>query len=596
MIHDEDERTPQGRLSVNSMYGAGNTPLADDARDERSSTIFVDSLLKQDVNPPAIQGGSRKPPLPKYELPGDFPWQALPETIRGAVQEICENDKLAVPLAVQATLAAVSVVCQDLIMVDRGFGEVSVCSLFMMAVADSGARKTRADRAVTPTIEKNDRGRAIEYERAKTAYENEQKVRRMKERALERTYIGLTRKAYAAGDEKAEVARESLKEIEGLLEELRSQPLTCPEPHLRRSLYSSISMRELERSLCENWPSAGLVSSEAADILNARSESDMARLDRLWDGQGIDVVGRTARESFSVSDPRLTVSLMIQPTVFDRFIERKGDQAKGVGFIPRTLISRPETPYGQRQADSAAPRSRVWTDIFNRRVLDLLDHGFMDIGQRAQCRKVLYFSSAAQLLWETDHNEKEAQTVDNGRYVHEREFVNRYSEHVARLAALFHFFETYQLAGEDHSGRLEIPESTVKAAINVCEWYLSEFSRIFNPEKAIEEAAEYVLKKLRERVASKNGGELPDETLSNRYLELPENELRLFCSRYGLKTDTAKFKMVLDWLADKKYVSRHSISSATTGKSTATVRLEISRNLSYHQRRQMEERRDLGGE
>lgn len=551
---------------------------------------------RQDENSMPKQSGSRKPPFPEYDPPGDFPWRALPETIRGAVLEICGNDKLAVPLAVQATLAAVSIACQDLIMVDRGFGNTSVCSLFMIAVADSGARKTRADRAVTPVIEENDRARAIEYERAKTTYENARKMRRTKEHAFERVYIGLTRKAYEAGDEKAEAAKEKLKEVESTLDELRNQASTCSEPHLRRSLYSSISMRELERCLCENWPSAGLVSSEAADILNARSDSDMARLDRLWDGLGIDVVGRTARESFAVRDPRLTISLMIQPTVFDRFIERKGEQAKSMGFIPRTLISRPETPYGRRRADSTASRHTVWIDRFNRRVLELLDLGFANIGQRDQCRKILHFSSAAQQLWDMDHNKKEAQTVDNGQYVHEREFVNRYSEHVARLAALFHFFETYQPTGDADSGRLEIQESTVKAAIEICEWYLNEFSRIFNPDAAIGEAAKYVLRKLKERVASQNGGEIPKyANLPGSNIELPENELRLFCSRYGLKTDIAKFKMALDWLHRGRLVSRYPKRSTTTGKSTDTVKLELP-ELPYREAMQRETYPDVGEE
>ncbi|WP_206951937.1 YfjI family protein [Trinickia acidisoli] len=545
-------------------------------QDESELTSLEDPPPERHVSLSAIQDWGRKPPFPEYEPLGDFPWRALPETIRGAVLEICENDKLALPLAVQATFAAVSIACQDQILVDRGFGEPTVCSLFMLAVADSGARKTRADRAVTPAIEAHDQGQATAYEQAKAAYENEQKVRRMKEGALERTYASLTRKVYTAGEEKAVDAAESLEKVERLLNELRSQPLTWPKPRLRRSLYSSISMRELERSLCENWPSAGLVSSEAADILNARGESDMARLDRLWDGLGIDVVGRTARESFSVSDPRLTISLMIQPTVFDRFIERKGEQAKGIGFIPRTLIARPETPYGQRQADSAASRSTVWTDRFNRRVLDLLDRGYADIGLRAESRKVLYFSPTAQQLWEADHNGKEAQTVDGGRYVHEREFVNRYSEHVARLAALFHFFETYQLADDDRSDRLEIPEPTVKAAIEICEWYLNEFGRIFNPDMAIEEAAQYALKKLKERLASKNGGQVPEvATLGNQNIEMPENELRLFCSRYGLKTDSAKFKMALDWLEERRLVLRYPKHNAATRRSTDIIQLVI---------------------
>lgn len=537
----------------------------------------IASGASMSVYPATFSTEDRKPPFPDYEPPGDFPWRALPETIRGAVLQICENDRLAVPLAVQATLAAVSVACQDLILVDRGFGEASVCSLFMLAVADSGARKTRADRAVTPVIEAYDRDRASEHGLNKAAHENELKARRTKESALERTYASLTRKVHSAPADKAADAEEALHKVERMLSDLRSQQPDIPQPRLRRALYSSISIRELERSLCENWPSAGLISSEAADILNARSESDMARLDRLWDGQGIDVVGRTARESFSVSDPRLTMSLMVQPTVFDRFVQRKGELAKGIGFIPRTLISRPETPYGQRQANSSAPRSTVWIERFNRRVVQLLDQGHADIGMRAQNRKVLYFSPAAQQLWNRDHDDKEAQTVDGGRYVHEREFVNRYSEHVARLAALFHFFETNQGADNGDAGKLEIDDDTVNRATHVCEWYLSEFSRIFNPDMAIAEWADHVLQKLKERLAAKSpDGKVPDApTMSYENIEIAANTLRLYCTRFHLKTDVPRFRLALDWLRERQVVTVYEKNNPVTRKPTTTVRLNI---------------------
>ena len=65
-----------------------------------------------------------KPRFPEF-TPEDetFPWSSLPETIRGAVIEIAKNEKIAVPVAVEAVLSAVSLACQDLIWIDRGIGE-----------------------------------------------------------------------------------------------------------------------------------------------------------------------------------------------------------------------------------------------------------------------------------------------------------------------------------------------------------------------------------------------------------------------------------------------------------------------------------------
>ena len=85
---------------------------------------------------------------------------------KGAVIEICKNEGLAVPIAAQAVLSAVSVACQDLIWVNRGIaiGQKSVCSLFFLAVADTGSRKSRADQLIVGPIEGYDLAKRAEFE------------------------------------------------------------------------------------------------------------------------------------------------------------------------------------------------------------------------------------------------------------------------------------------------------------------------------------------------------------------------------------------------------------------------------------------------
>lgn len=281
----------------------------------------------------------------------------------------------------------------------------------------------------------------------------------------------------------------------------------------------------------------------------------MSSLDKLWEGKAIDVVGRTARESFFIEDPRLTMSLMVQPIVFDRFLERKGELAKGIGFMSHVLLSRPDTPYGKRTVDTSVPRLTEWTELFNNRVRALLSHGHSDIALRSLGRKTLYFSQTAQQAWERDFNEMERATADDGKLVNEREFVNRYGEHVARLAALFHFFERGKLDGAsrtDDATEREIPEATVISAIRVVEWYLGEFKRVFNPEVAMREMARYVLKRLKQMLDEKNGGQLLEPLgvgLNHPNCRVPYHELRARCSRYGLKK-TEKFDQVVRWLEE----------------------------------------------
>ncbi|WP_158934123.1 YfjI family protein [Burkholderia sp. S171] len=519
-----------------------------------------------------------------------FPWQSLPETIRGAVIEICRNDWVAVPIAVQAVLSAVSLACQDLIWVNRGIekNERTVCSLYMLTVADTGSRKSKADSVVTSSVETYDRIRRAEYARQKELNEYELKERLRKRSELEKASGTLRRKSHTLAisgkkdaDQLARIAQDKLEEVEQELTELRQQDFAYREPRLRRVLYSKIPIRQLEQNLAENWPSAGLFSDEAAGILNARGESDMSSLDKLWEGKAIDVVGRTARESYFVEDPRLTISLMVQPIVFDRFLERKGELAKGIGFMSRILLSRPDTPYGKRKISGFDPRLTDWIKIFNERILALLAHAHSDIALRDQNRKTLCFAPAAQQAWENDFNEMEAATADGGLLVHEREFVNRYSEHVARLAALFHFFENGKLRGSDGKGdgdsdssELVIPEPTVTSAMRVVEWYLSEFGRVFNPEIAMKEMATHVLQKLKERLEIQNSPyALESLTPNETNLEYPANRLRVFCTKYGLKGDAPRYREVLIWLEERGNISIKSRAVGSSKKPTDMIHI-----------------------
>jgi Protein of unknown function (DUF3987) len=498
--------------------------------------------------------------FPDFEPENEtFPWQVLPETIRGAVIEICKNDKLAVPIAAQAVLSAVSLACQDLIMVDRGIGDISVCSLFMLTVTDTGARKSKADGVVTSSIEAYDRTQRREYAQQIKLHEYQRKERQRQIRELEkdsRAWRKQVRTLEVSGkadnDPSLKIAKGRLAEIEQELADLNQQDFNHREPRLRRVFYSKIPIRELELNLAENWPAAGLFSDEAAGILNARGEADMASLDKLWDGKAIDVVGRTARETVLVEDPRLTISLMVQPIVFDRFLVRKGELAKGIGFMSRVLLSRPNTPYGKRKINTSDPRLTDWIKLFNDRIKALLAYAHSDMDYRDQKRKTLYFAPAAQQAWERDFNEMEDALADGGKLVYEREFVNRYSEHVARLAALFYFFENGKLTGSIESeggneGALAISEPTVTAAMRIVEWYLEEYKRVFNPEVTMREMASYVLKRLKGRLELANGGPLLAPAASKINCRIPFDELRENCSRFGLK-DAEGLRGVLLWL------------------------------------------------
>jgi hypothetical protein len=539
VIDNEDEYPLQPQAVADTESTTDGMPVADEAGVHAREMDFDGNSPDGHRVPLALSNNGERPPFPDFEPAGRFPIDALPETIQAAVREACKNDQVPGPIAVQSALSAVSLACQDLILVERRPGVRSVASLFMLAVAGSGVRKTQVDKAFLEQIQVSDDAKDAEHQVALEAYESVTRskkflanVLRMKLRKLMLKSVPVDPSERANWELDCSTAAEQLREAE-----------TAPEkPRLKRLLYSQIAPATLERRLAENWPSAGLFSNEAGDILNARRPEDLSRLDRLWEAQAIDVERPNDKESVYVADPRVTMSLMIQPSVFERFLERKGEQARGIGFLARLLICQPDPLFGKRLIDPAEQRSTYWLEQFNERISALLAISHARADRNEDSRVVMKFSPRAQKIWIDDYNENEKKMGDGGEFAHETDFASRYSEHVARLAALFYFFQEW--GGDEDSREIFIPPEYIEKAILVGQWYGQQFRSIFDPRLILERNAQLVRDKLLEMIVGNHpkawGGEIEAGEFMKR---IPEH----------LRQKDA-FRPVRQWLEDNQII------------------------------------------
>jgi len=459
-----------------------------DAHSTRSADAFSEPNTA-DLPPRSKQ--EIAPSFPDYKPAGDFPIDALPETIQAAVREACKNDHVPGPIAVQSALSVVSLVCQDFIWIERRPGVRSVASLFMLAVAGSGVRKSQVDGAFLEQIHAFDREKDAEYKKAQENYESIRQAKKFEVHVLQMKLKNLLLKSIPIDDKNHPMWEADCK---ATAEELKKAKVQPEKPRLKRLLYSQIAPATLERRLCENWPAAGLFSNEAGDILNARRPEELSQLDRLWEGQPIDVERSNDKESVSVPDPRVTMSLMIQPSVFERFLERKGAQARGIGFLARLLICQPASLFGKRLIDPAEQRSTYWIGKYSDRISALFKMMRSEAARDESERIVMRFTPRAQQIWIDDYNENEKKMGDGGDFFYETDFASRYSEHVARLAALFYFFEEWD--GDKSVTELLIPYNYVEQAIRVGQWYGQQFRCIFDPRLILEKNAQLVREKL----------------------------------------------------------------------------------------------------
>jgi putative DNA primase/helicase len=97
-----------------------------------------------------------------------YPLDALPDTIRAAVEEVAGFVKAPVPLVASSALAALSLACQAHIDAKRAEKLHGPVGLFLLTIADSGERKSTCDGFFTRAIRDYEEAQA---EAMKPAYE-----------------------------------------------------------------------------------------------------------------------------------------------------------------------------------------------------------------------------------------------------------------------------------------------------------------------------------------------------------------------------------------------------------------------------------------
>ncbi len=231
--------------------------------------------------------------------------------------------------------------------------------------------------------------------------------------------------------------------------------------------------------------SAGLIEDEAGRIFNSRLLDDLGLLNKVWDGRNVTVDRRS--ESFFVAGPRATISWMVQPHIFNKYMERKGDAARGIGFFARCLVSYPQSNQGWRfELNNSVEGKKI--DAFRCRVLTLL-HGQIDLlmptkshdeTESSYDEKIeLSFSSEAQREWVNIFNQVEASIQPGGAFCQNRDYASKIAENIARVAGVMHAFEGY--AGT------EISKETLQSATTIVLWYAAEFLRLFSPPDPLSE-------------------------------------------------------------------------------------------------------------
>lgn len=399
---------------------------------------------------------------------------------QNAVNEVQINIKAPTDLIVMCALSAVSVAAQRLIKVRLPVIGPVPTSLMMMIIANSGERKSTVEgrffagirdfeKELNNQVEADQKSWKIEYEVWKT------RVSSYKKKV----------DACIRNDESPEAAEAALKE------QLSREP---KRPDYIRFLYQDATSAALFRNLAESFPSAGLVSGEGGTVLGSDAFNDMAKMNALWSGESI-LIERATKESIRLTDAQLTVSIMVQPEVLKKYVENRGELARGSGLMARFLFSSGFSTQGDRPLNHL--QTPIWsaTAKFRERIVELMRKTAGSAHAPGFEPEILSFDTQAEARWAQYFNDVEWNIRPGFFYADAGDHASKLSENVARVAALLHYFEGVE-------GPISLP--TLEAAITICGWSSTCFNQYFNGPPQEELDADILLEWLHKTGRKKN--------------------------------------------------------------------------------------------
>lgn len=384
-----------------------------------------------------------------------FPLPQLGRSLESVVLEIHRETGASISTIATALLAVISLVSQGRIRIKKRQGLISPASLWFIGVLASGELKTSIVNKLLKGVQTFIDQQAELYAKQLLQYDAE--FRGWKAQG----------KGILSAIQKKAAAFEPVDEEQALLQ---AHALRKPQkPKRFKLIHERMSPQALHKNLSECHPTTSLFSDEADRVLKSSAMSDMATLNKAYDGSDL-VSDRSTEGEMIARDPCLTLALFIQPEVLKNFLNGKGELARGIGFLARCFMIVPPETAGYRSVVYSQTASATVLDTFFHRCTEILESHISNNPAELQPKIELHFADDAQTRWESEHDAIQAMMRPGGLLQNDKDFGAKLADKVARLAALLHFFE-----GCD--GPISL--TTLERAISIAQWYAFEFVKYF---------------------------------------------------------------------------------------------------------------------
>lgn len=327
-------------------------------------------------------------------------------------------------------------------------------SLFLLTVAESGERKSTADRLAMRGVRDHEADLRADYDIQRDNWRDSHDLWK-------------ATRAKILADKKADAAAKRAD-----LQALGPEPPAPLKPHL---VASAPTIEGITKHLPELRASLGIMTEEGGGLIGGhamKAENRLATcasLSAMWDGSPLDR-WRAGDGVESYTGRRFSAHILVQPVAAEALLS--DPMANGQGLLARFLTCKPASRIGTRlrMEKDATAEARIAAFADRIRALLSRDLPLADDMRNEVAPPVLPLSAEARAVLTAFAREVEKAQGPGGPFEDARAFASKTAEHAARLAAVLTIY-----ADPDAP---EVTGETMAGATEIASFYANEASRL----------------------------------------------------------------------------------------------------------------------
>jgi hypothetical protein len=391
---------------------------------------------------------------PPEDQPNSYPIDALGPILGPAAHAIAEKVQCAIEMAAQSVLGVASLAAQGLSDVQTPMGQTRPLSVFFVTVAESGDRKTTADREAMVPVRMYEKKLSDQYAILKEIFDRNHA-------AWEAQHAQITRG-------KMELA-ERVAQLKALG--------PAPEPPIQPVVTISEGTVEGLIKVMPALPgSMGMFSAEGAQLLHGYGFGDDAKrrsaatFSTFWDGESVKRARAGAAEVIIIKGRRLALHLMIQPDGARAFLS--DPILRDQGLLSRILVAAPDSLAGGREWKAPAQKLDAALSRYAARILGVFEV-IPSTGDKLNelTPSSIALSPEALKIWVEFYNEVECDMRAGRLFAEMRDVASKAGEQAARIAGVLTIVD-------DRADAAAISADAMSRACKLISWYLTEALRL----------------------------------------------------------------------------------------------------------------------